>query len=67
MSALANSDLTLLVREPINASALVAHVRAASDGAVVTFDGCVRNQSHGRCTLYLDYEAYETMAIAKMR
>jgi molybdopterin synthase catalytic subunit len=67
MSALANSDLILLVREPINAPALVAHVRAASDGAIVTFDGCVRNQSHGRRTLYLDYEAYETMAIAKMR
>ena len=67
MTALANSDLILLVREPINAPALVAHVRAASDGAIVTFDGCVRNQSHGRCTLYLDYEAYETMAIAKMR
>jgi molybdopterin synthase catalytic subunit len=67
MTALANSDLILLVHEPINASALVAHVRAASDGAVVTFDGCVRNQSHGRRTLYLDYEAYETMAIAKMR
>jgi molybdopterin synthase catalytic subunit len=66
MTALANSDLILLVREPIDASALVAHVRTASDGAVVTFDGCVRNQSHGRRTVHLDYEAYETMAIAKM-
>jgi molybdopterin synthase catalytic subunit len=27
----------------------------------------VRNQSHGRPTLYLDYEAYESMALAKMR
>ena len=64
MPASASSDLILLVREPIDASALVAHVRTASDGAIVTFDGCVRNQSHGRRTLYLDYEAYETMAIA---
>src|ERR1700676_675261 len=62
----ASSDLILLVREPINASALIEHVRTASDGAVVTFDGCVRDQSHGRRTLYLDYEAYESMALAKM-
>jgi len=43
------------------------HVRGAGDGAVVTFDGCVRNQSHGRRTLYLDYEAYESMALTKIR
>jgi molybdopterin synthase catalytic subunit len=60
------TDLFLLVRDPIDAAALVRHVRAASDGAVVTFDGCVRNQAHGRRTLYLDYEAYESMALAKI-
>lgn len=67
MPAPASSDLILLVLEPIDVPALIQHVRAASDGAIVTFDGCVRNQSHGRRTLYLDYEAYETMAVAKMR
>src|ERR1700683_1586441 len=56
-----------LIREPIDASALIDHVRGAGDGAVVTFDGCVRNQSHGRRTLYLDYEAYESMALTKIR
>jgi molybdopterin synthase catalytic subunit len=60
-------DLVLLIREPIDDAALVAHVRGAGDGAVVTFDGCVRNQSHGRRTLYLDYEAYESMALSKIR
>src|SRR5712672_1519062 len=60
-------DLILLVHERIDASALIDHVRTAADGAIVTFDGCVRNQSHGRRTLYLDYEAYESMALAKMR
>jgi molybdopterin synthase catalytic subunit len=60
-------DLFKLVREPIDAAALVRHVRAPEDGAIVTFDGIVRNQSHGRPTLYLDYEAYESMALAKMR
>ena len=61
------SDFFLLVREPIDAAALIRHVRTGEDGAVVTFDGCVRNQSHGRRTLYLDYEAYESMALAKIR
>lgn len=67
MTISAHDDLILLVREPIAAESLVRHVRQAEDGAVVTFDGCVRNQSHGRKTLYLEYEAYETMAFEKMR
>jgi MoaE-MoaD fusion protein len=61
------NDLVLLVRAPIDQAGLIRHVRAAEDGAVVTFDGCVRNHSHGRRTLYLDYEAYESMALAKTR
>src|SRR6202795_4096735 len=60
-------DLLALVRDPIHQPALIQHVRAAEDGAVVTFDGCVRNHSHGRRTLYLDYEAYESMALGKIR
>ena len=31
------------------------------------FDGFVRDHSKNRRTLYLDYEAYESMAIAKMQ
>jgi molybdopterin synthase catalytic subunit len=61
-----SGDLILLVHESIDADALVRHVRTGADGAIVTFDGCVRNQSHGRRTLYLDYEAYESMAVPKM-
>lgn len=59
-------DRVELVREVINTVALAREVRAAEDGAVATFDGCVRNHSHGRATLYLEYEAYEAMALAKM-
>ena len=33
---------------------------------MVVFDGIVRNNSRGRTTLYLEYEAYEAMAVAKM-
>ena len=61
-----HDDIYKLVREPIDIAALARHVRAPEDGATVTFDGFVRNQSHNRLTLYLDYEAYESMALAKM-
>jgi len=46
---------------------IAAQIRTDEDGAVCTFDGCVRNHSHGRTTLYLEYEAYEAMALSKMR
>src|SRR5258707_194279 len=62
-----HDDIYQLVRDPIEVDSLVRHVRAPEDGAIVTFDGFVRNQSHNRPTLYLDYEAYESMALAKMR
>jgi molybdopterin synthase catalytic subunit len=61
------ANTILLVREPIDRFALAGKVRAEKDGAIATFDGCVRNQSHGRATLYLEYEAYEPMALGKMR
>jgi molybdopterin synthase catalytic subunit len=67
MSTSTSGDLILLVPGPIDTDALIRHVRTGADGAIVTFDGCVRNQSHGRRTLYLDYEAYESMALAKIR
>ena len=60
-------DIYELVREPIRTAEIVAHLKAPEDGAVVVFDGIVRNHSGGRTTLYLDYEAYEPMALGKMR
>ena len=65
-STVDHEDIFQLVREPIDITALARDVRAPEDGATVTFDGFVRNQSHNRPTLYLDYEAYESMALAKM-
>jgi len=67
MATLSHDDIYQLVRESIDTAELAQHVRAPEDGAVVTFDGFVRNQSHSRSTLYLEYEAYESMALAKMR
>lgn len=66
-TAATDNDLFALLRTPIDMPAIVHGVRGDSDGAIVTFDGFVRNESHGRRTLYLEYEAYENMALAKMR
>jgi len=60
-------DRIELVRTAIDVDALVRGVRAGQDGAIVTFDGFVRNESHGRATSYLEYEAYEPMAVGKMK
>jgi molybdopterin synthase catalytic subunit len=56
-----------IVREVIDAEKLVAAAKHGSDGAVVVFDGIVRNNTRGRLTLHLDYEAYEEMALKQMR
>jgi molybdopterin synthase catalytic subunit/molybdopterin converting factor small subunit len=55
-----------LTREPIEAEKIVAGIKRGEDGAVIVFDGIVRNHSRGRQTLYLDYEAYEEMAVRQM-
>jgi molybdopterin synthase catalytic subunit len=56
-----------LTREPIDAQRLIAEAKAGEDGAVVVFDGIVRDNTRGRKTLYLDYEAYEEMSLKQMR
>jgi MoaE-MoaD fusion protein len=56
-----------LTRERIDAEKLIAEAKSGEDGAVVVFDGIVRNHSRGRETLYLDYEAYEEMALRQMK
>jgi molybdopterin synthase catalytic subunit len=61
------AETVALVREPIDATGLVAGLKAGADGAVVVFDGIVRNHTRGRRTLYLLYEAYEEMALVQMR
>ena len=60
-------DLFQLVREPIRPSEIIEGLKAPEDGALVVFDGFVRNNFKGGKTLYLEYEAYEPMAYAKMR
>ncbi len=56
-----------IVRDPIDAPALFARLLRGEDGAAVLFEGVVRNHSRGQATLYLEYEAYEPMALAQMQ
>jgi len=65
--AAVSEDVFQIVREPIRARELVESLKAPEDGALVVFDGFARNNFKGRRTLYLEYEAYEPMALAKMR
>ncbi|HET9401076.1 MAG TPA: molybdopterin converting factor subunit 1 [Candidatus Acidoferrales bacterium] len=60
-------DICEITRSPLRAEISAAEVKAGADGAVVLFDGIVRNNFKGRETQYLIYEAYEPMALAKMR
>jgi molybdopterin synthase catalytic subunit len=55
-----------IVREAIETPRTIASLKSGEDGAVVVFEGVVRNQTRGRKTLYLDYEAYEEMALDQM-
>jgi MoaE-MoaD fusion protein len=57
---------SLIVRETIDTPRTVAAIKRGEDGATVVFEGVVRNQTRGRKTLYLDYEAYEEMALVQM-
>jgi molybdopterin synthase catalytic subunit/molybdopterin converting factor small subunit len=56
-----------LTRDAIDVKSVTEGLVAGPDGAVVIFDGVVRDNTRGRKTLHLDYEAYEEMALKQMR
>jgi len=55
-----------LVRDRIATETILTRIKQPEDGAVVVFEGIVRDHTRGRRTLYLDYEAYEPMARRKL-
>jgi molybdopterin synthase catalytic subunit/molybdopterin converting factor small subunit len=55
-----------LVRERIEPAAIDRAIKLGSAGAVCVFDGIVRDNTRGRSTLHLEYEAYEEMALRQM-
>ena len=60
-------EICEITREPIDITAFRARLLEGDSGAVVIFDGVVRNHTRGRATLYLEYEGYEEMALKTMR
>lgn len=58
--------LCRITRDAIETAALAEHLKTPPDGAVAVFEGIARNHSNGRKTLYLEYEAYEPMALREM-
>jgi MoaE-MoaD fusion protein len=62
-----SGDVYQIVYQKIRVERLVDQLKKPHDGATVIFAGIVRNNSLGRRTLYLEYEAYEPMALRRMR
>jgi len=57
--------LLAVTRERLDVQSLAAAVSAAgtADGAIATFVGLVRDHNQGRRVSYLEYEAYEPLAV----
>jgi molybdopterin synthase catalytic subunit len=52
-----------LSADPLDPNAVVAVVSSADCGAVTTFVGLVRDDNAGRRVLWLEYEAYQPLAL----
>lgn len=59
-------DFFELTTEPLNVGEIARRVVPTNCGAIVTLDGFVRQFTKGKETLYLEYEAYEPMALKEM-
>ena len=51
----------------LDATAIARSLRQPTNGALVTFEGIVRNNNQGRDVLFLEYEAYPEMAERVLR
>jgi molybdopterin synthase catalytic subunit len=59
-------DIFEITRESIDKQGLEQRLLTGASGAMVTFDGVVRNQTAGRRVISLQYDAYVPMAIKEM-
>jgi MoaE-MoaD fusion protein len=59
-------DFFELTTEPIDVGAVARRVVLPECGATVTLDGYTREWTKGKRTLYLVYEAYDSMALSEM-
>ena len=56
----------LITFEKIDTAANIEQLKSPEDGAAVIFEGVVRNHTRDRQTKFLDYEAYEPMAVKQL-
>src|SRR5262245_2722491 len=59
-------ELYRITRDPIHARSIADQLQRGEAGAICIFEGIVRNNSKGKPTRYLEYEAYESMALKTM-
>ena len=58
--------IVVITRDPIDAQKIAREMLRGEDGAICIFEGVVRNNSKGKRTLHLVYEAYDAMALKKL-
>lgn len=61
------TDVFEIGGSPLSLDALATAVGRSTSGAIATFLGVVRGRSRGRQVSYLEYDAYQEMALVKMR
>ena len=61
-----SKDFYEITFEPLDVGEIARRVVPESCGAIVTLDGFVRQFTKERETLYLEYEAYQPMALKEM-
>jgi len=59
-------DYISLQIEPINVGLEISKCGSEADGAIVTFIGKPRNGSREKAVQYLEYEAYQPMALSEL-
>jgi molybdopterin converting factor subunit 1 len=62
-----SQDFFELTKEPIDVGEVARRVVLPECGATVTLDGYARGWTKGKRTLYLIYEAYDSMALTEMQ
>jgi len=65
--AMDEADKFAVTLDPITLDEIATRVVTPETGAVAVFAGVVRNVSDGKAVEHLEYEAYEEMAVAKLR
>ncbi|MEO1670357.1 MAG: molybdenum cofactor biosynthesis protein MoaE [Cyanobacteria bacterium J06631_2] len=57
-------DSLAITIAPLSLEEAYSHADDAANGAVVVMSGTVRNQTEGKAVEYLEYQAYQPMALA---